>query len=125
MNNHWKGLLYQYYDTISDEYLKWMSKEYEIPIEELKSKEAAVKEKIMNDIDRFLQTGNNIDLKHKPRSMSSLKAEASREQTASSEYSDSKYAKMSRAELISLSKQRKLPIKRKNLDMIAQLVLSD
>ena len=122
MNTTWATLIDKYYDHIADEYIAWMSREYNVPVDELRAKAEPVKAKILASAE---QNVNAMTVKKKPKSLSSIRAAASKANTEASENGNSVYAKMSRKELIDTCKSRSLPVKRKNLDMINALVEFD
>ena len=122
LNTTWTSLLDNYYDHIADEYLAWMSKEYNIPIDVLQEKSLPVKEKILADAaSKFNNKETNI--KKKKQSMSSLKLEAKKAEVQKSIEQDpsNRYLHMTRKVLVEVSREKGLPVKRKNQDMIDAL----
>jgi len=101
----WTSMLDKFYDSIEDEMITWISKEHKIPIATLRAKAAPLKEKLLS---KATESVNNI----KTTKKADLRSKIS---------DSSKYGKMLRKELIELSKERNLPVKRKNQDMINAL----
>ena len=125
LNTAWSGLLDQYYDHIAEEYIKWMSQEYHIPIEELQERAKPVKEQVISQATANVIAGGDSHIKKKPKTMAAIKADASKAKLEASTNGGSVYAKMARKELVETCRSRKLPVKRKNLDMVDQLVEND
>lgn len=113
LNSTWSSLIDKYYDHIADEYLSWMSNEYNIPLDELKEKAQPVKDKIMN-IATFQNTQETSGIKKKAKKP----VKSSTDNLPSSNI----YTNMSRNELASLCRENGLPVRRKNLDMINSLM---
>ena len=126
LNSTWTSLLDNYYDHIADEYLSWMSSEYNIPIDVLKEKSLPVKEKVISDASlKFNNKESSI--KKKKQSVSSIKMEAKKAEVQKSIEQDPSniYLHMTRKELVDTCREKGLPIKRKNQDMVDALKSSD
>ena len=48
LTNTWSSMLDKFYDSVADEYLLWMSKEYKIDLKTLKEKAAPLKTKLLS-----------------------------------------------------------------------------
>ena len=105
LTNTWSNMLDKFYDSVADEYLQWMAKEYKMNIKELREKAAPLKQKL---------------LAKATEAVSAVKT-TKKKTVVNKEFDNSKYGSMSRKELIELSKERSLAVKRKNQDMIDQL----
>ena len=126
LNNTWSTSLEEYYDNIEDEYLKYMSKEFNIPLDKLKEKAIPVREKILEKA-KSKSDSQSSGIKKKKQSVASIKMEAKRAavQKSIEEDPSNKYLHMSRKELIEASRNLRLPVKRKNQDMIDALKKAD
>ena len=105
LNATWSTMLDKFYDSVEEEMILWISKEHKIPIATLRAKAAPLKEKLLS---KATEAVNSVK--------STKKAEIKSKMSDSS-----KYGKMLRKELIELSKERNLQVKRKNQDMIDAL----
>ena len=116
MNSTWLRLMDKYYDHIAEEYIKWMATEYNMPIDELTERAKPVKAQILATVSsQAIQPdppAQPSEIKKVPKKP--VKKPSSAEST-------SQYASMSRKDLAELCKQRKLTVRRKNLDMIQSL----
>ena len=105
LTNTWTSMLDKFYDSVADEYLSWMAKEYNIELKSLKEKAAPLKTKLLSkatDAVSAVKTTKKQETKHKM-------------------VDNSRYGSMTRKELVELCKSRTLPVKRKNQDMIDSL----
>jgi hypothetical protein len=109
LTNTWSSMLDKFYDSVADEYLLWMSKEYKIDLKTLKEKAAPLKTKLLSKATE---------------SVSSVKT-TKKAVTKTKVLDASKYGNMSRKELVEHCKERSLPVKRKNQDMIDLLKTYD
>ena len=105
----WSSMLDKFYDSVSDEYIKWMAKEYNMEIKALREKAAPLKAKLLS---KAAEAVNAV----KTTKKQNVKVKV---------VDTSKYGTLSRKELMELCKNRSLPIKRKNQDMIDQLKTYD
>lgn len=105
LNNTWSAMLDKFYDSVSDEYLKWMANEYNMDLKALREKAEPLKTKLLSKATE---------------AVSAVKT-TKKQIVKSKVIDDSKYGTMSRKELIDLCKSRSLAVKRKNQDMIDQL----
>ena len=103
LTNTWSSMLDKFYDSVADEYLAWMAKEYNIDLKTLKEKALPLKEKLLSKATD---------------AVSAVKTTKKAVVVSAKDTDDSKYGKMSRKELIELCKSKSLPVKRKNQDMI-------
>ena len=107
LTNTWSSMLDKFYDSVADEYIKWMAKEYNMDIKELREKAIPLKAKLLSkatDAVSVVKTTKKQNLQQKV-------------------VDTSKYGSMSRKELIELCKLNNIPVKRKNQDMIDKLKL--
>lgn len=105
LTNTWSSMLDKFYDSVSDEYIKWMAKEYEMDLKTLREKAAPLKAKLLSKATEAVSV-----------------VKTTKKQTGKTKVVDSsKYGTMSRKELVELCKTHSLPVKRKNQDMIDQL----
>lgn len=104
LTNTWTSMLDKFYDSVAEEYLLWMSKEYKIDIKILREKAAPLKEKLLNKATHSI---SSVKTTKKPINVKIQ--------------DPSKYGAMDRKQLIGFCKERQLPIKRKNQDMIDAL----
>ena len=105
LNNTWTSMLDKFYDSVADEYLQWMAKEYKMDLKTLREKAAPLKEKLLS---KAAESVAAVKTTKKPE----IKTKVTDE---------SKYGSMPRKTLVELCKTRSLPVKRKNQDMIEQL----
>ena len=105
LNATWSSMLDKFYDSVEDEMISWISKEHNIPITTLRAKAAPLKEKLLS---KATEAVNSVKSTKKAEMKPKTK-------------DGSKYGKMIRKELVELSKERNLPVKRKNQDMIDAL----
>ena len=109
LNNTWEKMLDKFYDGVVDEFITWMAKEHNMDIKVLREKAAPLKERLIanasNNINSIKTTKKNVN---KPKHVD-----------------NSIYSSKTRKELIELCQQRHLPVKRKNLDMINNLIAWD
>ena len=103
MNNTWNNLLAEYYDTVADEHMKIISEKYDINFDELKKKSIELKPFILTKINGCLPTN-----KEPPTVVH-----------------DSNISSKSRSELQTMCKERGLKNKRKNIDMVNDIVEFD
>jgi hypothetical protein len=122
MNNRWNELLSNYYDHVAATFLKQISQEYELNYEELLEKSIHVKSEILNSATQNVTLEPNNVKKKKP-SMSALKN--ARKAEIDSKREKNIYSNFTRTELINKCKERKLPVKRKNQDMVDKLLEYD
>ena len=120
MNTRWNELLSNYYDHVATTFLKQVSEEYELNYEELLKKSADIKEEILHSATQKVNTVDAVGIKKKKPSMSALKNARKAEVDAQREKNI--YSDFSRTQLIEKSRERKLPVKRKNQDMIDNLL---
>ena len=113
LNETWSNVIEDYYDTIATNYIEFLSKEYEIPINELKEKIAPLKNKLINNASMFSESTEKSRTKKEERKT-----------TIKIPGTINKYSSKSRKELVEMCKSRKLPVKRKNQDMIDSLIES-
>ena len=109
LNNTWSSMLDKFYDSVADEYLSWMAKEYNVELKTLKEKALPLKAKLLakaTDSMHVVKTTKKPTVKPKVND-------------------SSKYGTLSRKELVELCKERSIPVKRKNQDMIDLLKKSD
>jgi hypothetical protein len=99
VNNHFIDKLDQYYDHVAEAYVKVISEQYNLPIDELTSKCMDLKQEIMNSFKSKTKTNKSGAVKV---------------------INDNLVAK-SRSQLQDLCTQNNLPFRRKNQDMIDQL----
>ena len=105
LTNTWSSMLDKFYDSVSDEYIKWMAKEYEMDLKTLREKAAPLKAKLLSKATEAVSA-----------------VKTTRKQAGKAKIVDSsKYGTMSRKEIVELCKTHGLPVKRKNQDMIDQL----
>jgi hypothetical protein len=109
LTNTWSSMLDKFYDSVADEYLLWMSKEYKIDLKTLKEKAAPLKTKLLS---KATESVSSVKTTKKPVAKTKV-------------LDTSKYGNMSRKELIEHCKNRSLPVKRKNQDMIDLLKTYD
>lgn len=105
LTNTWSSMLDKFYDSVADEYLQWMAKEYKMDIKSLREKAGPLKAKLLA---KATESVNAVKTTKKPVTKAKIADE-------------SKYGTMPRKELVELCKSRNLPVKRKNQDMIDQL----
>lgn len=115
MNDHWVKLLDEYYDYIADAYIKHLSAEHDIPVEELEEKTKGLKEKVMKDAFIAIESGNDIK----------RDARKTKQKMTTTSTTKSVYDAFTHPELAKLCKDNKLPVKRKKQDMIDALVQND
>lgn len=108
LTSTWTGLLDQYYDHVASEHLKNISKEYNIPIEELQTKTLGLKEQIMKSLSKCMEQPTE-EKKEQPKKAAPAKKE---------EKKTGELDKLGRKELQELCKQKGIPTKRKNSDMV-------
>ena len=123
MNDRWKELLSNYYDHVATTFLKQISEEYELNYEDLLQKSAEVKEEILNSATQNVQSTEEKNVKKKKPSVSALKNARKAEIDANREKNI--YSDFNRTQLIEKCKERKLPVKRKNQDMVDNLLEYD
>ena len=113
MNEQWMCMMDNYYDHVCGNYLEFLSKEYNLDLDELKEKVAPLKEKILATATA---TGES------PGTCNTTKTKAQKT-TASGGPSGvgGKYSGMPRKQLVELCKANSLPVKRKNQDMVDAL----
>ena len=119
LNNTWTGLLDKYYDHIAEEYLQWMSVEFNIPLETLKEKAAPIKDQVLASAAHKIENPES-SIKKKKQTVAHMKQEAKNTEKQNVIDSDpsNKYSYMGRKELVELCKARRIPVKRKNQDMM-------
>ena len=105
LTNTWSSMLDKFYDSVADEYLQWMAKEYKMDIKSLREKAGPLKAKLLA---KATESVTAVKTTKKPVTKAKIADE-------------SKYGSMPRKELVELCKSRNLPVKRKNQDMIDQL----
>ena len=111
MNEQWACMMDSYYDHVCGSYLEFLSKEYNLDLEELKAKVEPLKEKILATAASESAGVGNI-IKTKAQKTAGPGAQAG---------SGSKYSGMPRKQLVELCKANSLPVKRKNQDMVDAL----
>ena len=116
MNTRWNELLSNYYDHVATTFLKQVSEEYELNYEVLLAKSVEVKDEILNSAAQKVQSSESSKVKKKKPSMSALKNAKKAEIDAKREKNT--YSDFSRTQLIEKCRERKLPVKRKNQDMV-------
>jgi hypothetical protein len=94
-------MLDKFYDSVADEYLVWMAKEYNVDLKQLKEKAQPLKAKLLSKATDAVSA-----VKTTKKAVPKSKVE-----------DDSKYGSITRKELIELCKSRSIPVKRKNQDM--------
>lgn len=120
MNVRWSEMLNQYYDHVAESFLKHMAEEYELDYQELLKKSIEVKEEIINMATDKLNNNRDTGIKKKKPSMAAMKAAKKVHEDSLRE--KNKFSDSSRDELISKCKEYKLPVRRKNQDMIDALL---
>lgn len=120
MNERWNEMLSQYYDHVAESFLKHMAEEYELNYEELLEKSKDLKEEIVNMATDKLNNNRDSGVKKKKPSMAAMKAAKKAQEDSLRE--KNKFSDSSRDELISKCKEYKLPVRRKNQDMIDALL---
>ena len=123
MNDRWNELLSNYYDHVASTFLKQISEEYELNYDELLQKSTEVKEEIINSATQKVQTTDVNNVKKKKPSMSALKS--ARKADIDSKREKNIYSDFTRTQLIEKCRERKLPVKRKNQDMVDKLLEYD
>lgn len=108
MNATWSSMLDKYYDHVAEEHLKDISEKFNIPLEDLQAKTNGLKEQIMEKLITKIDPINNEKTKV-PKAKSSK---------AKKDEDKNELEKMGRKELQEMCKNRGIPTKRKNLDMI-------
>ena len=48
LNNTWTSMLDKFYDSVADEYIQWMAKEYKMDLKALREKAAPLKDKLLS-----------------------------------------------------------------------------
>lgn len=123
MNQRWTELLNDYYDHVAEEYMKHISNEYDIDLNELLEKASKLKHDIMKKATEVINDNRQTELKKKQPSKAAIKAAekaAKKETEEKNTYSD-----YTRSQLIDKCREYKLPVKRKNQDMIDALLEYD
>ena len=123
MNDRWNELLSNYYDHVATTFLKQISEEYELNYDDLLQKSTEVKEEIINSATQKVQTADVNNVKKKKPSMSALKNARKADIDAKREMNI--YSDFTRTQLIEKCRERKLPVKRKNQDMVDKLLEYD
>ena len=109
MNAHWQNYMSKYYDHISENYIKFIAKEYNLDIEEINKKCEHLKSKILS---KAVEICNDEPI---------IRKTLAKTKSASKEVDPSLYGKMSRADLIDLCKKNNIRPRRSNKDMIDAL----
>ena len=110
LTNHWTTLMDQYYDNVSNEYLQTISEKYNIPINDLKNETSGLKDIIMKKITNCMDPPNQeTEQKNEPEK---------KEKKTKSKKDTSLLENMSRKQLQEICKEKGIPTKRKNADMI-------
>jgi len=123
MNDRWNELLSNYYDHVASTFLKQISEEYELNYDDLLKKSTEVKEEIINSATQKVQTADVNNVKKKKPSMSALKN--ARKADIDAKREKNIYSDFTRTELIEKCREQKLPVKRKNQDMVDNLLEYD
>lgn len=123
MNDRWNELLSNYYDHVATTFLKQISEEYELNYDDLLQKSTEVKEEIINSATQKVQTADVNNVKKKKPSMSALKN--ARKADIDAKREKNIYSDFTRTQLIEKCRERKLPVKRKNQDMVDKLLEYD
>ena len=113
LTSTWSDLLDQYYDHVAAEHLKSISKEYNIPLEDLHSKTNGLKEQIMHTLTKCMDPPK-AKTADKPVEIVEKEKVKQKKNKAESGTLES----MGRKELQELCKQKGIPTKRKNSDMV-------
>ena len=120
MNERWTEMLGLYYDHVSESFLKHMAEEFDLNLDELIEKSKEVKEEIVNMATTSMSNLQDAGIKKKKPSMAAMKAAKKAHDDSLRE--KNKYSDSTRDELISQCKEYKLPVRRKNQDMIEALL---
>ena len=120
MNDRWNELLSNYYDHVATNFLKQVSDEYDLKYEDLLTKSVEVKNEILNSAIQNTQLSDSSKIKKKKPSMSAMKNAKKAEIDAKRERNT--YTDFTRTQLIEKCRERKLPVKRKNQDMVDSLL---
>jgi len=122
MNDRWAEMLSGYYDHVSTTFLKHIAEEYDLDYDELVQKSISAKDEIVEMATNNASV-NNTSVKKKKPSMSALKNARKAEIDAQRE--KNAYSDHNRSMLIEACRERRLPIKRKNQDMVDNLLEFD
>jgi hypothetical protein len=120
MNERWSDYLGNFYDHVTESFLKNMAEEYKLDYEALRLKSIEAKNDIINMVTKDMSSTTSNGIKKKNPTKASLKAAAKAVVDANRE--KNKFTDYTREELIQKCKEYKLPTRRKNQDMIDELL---
>ena len=110
LTNTWNNCLGEYYDHVATEHLKTISEKFGIPVEDLQEKTSGLKEGIMAKLTNCMPTKTADTVNE----ATSSKQPAAKKKAPQKE----KEVKLGRKELQGMCKERGIPTKKKNSDMI-------
>ena len=105
LTNTWTTCLDEYYDHVAKEHLKMISEKYNIPIEDLNIKSKEMKEGIMKKLTNCIPS-EKVEQTEKPKKQEKEKN------------LDQNLESLGRKNLQNMCKERGIPTKRKNADMV-------
>ena len=111
LTDTWSKCLDQYYDHVAEEHMKVISEKYNIPMKDLMLKSKDLKENIMKKLTNCMPENKKNDQvqKNAPKTKDTeTKKETNLE-------------KLGRKELQAMCKERNIPTKRKNADMVSDI----
>ena len=113
LTDTWSKCLDQYYDHVAEEHMKAISEKYNIPISDLMLKSKDLKSNIMKKL-------TNCMPEHKETPKDEAKKEPKKENKKESK-NENNLESLGRKELQELCRQRNIPTKRKNADMVSSI----
>ena len=113
LTNTWSNCLDQYYDHVAEEHMKVISEKYDIPMNDLMLKSKELKENIMKKLTNCMSDKKEVNTKKEVNSK--------KESTKKTKSKEEGLESLGRKELHELCKERNIPTKRKNSDMVSAI----